>query len=239
MAQKLLMPKATAVWLVENTALSFEQIAQFCDLHLLEIKAIADGESTQGIKGLDPIHNGQITRDEITKGENNPEYKLKISEPKVRLPEPKHKKQKYTPLSKRHDRPNAILWFIRNHPNLKDSQISQLIGTTKNTIEHIRQRTHWNSANLVPIDPVTLGLCTQTDLNREVEKAEKNNPQILPKNISTTENQETLLPTSFTENLEIAVEEHQKNSAEKKKDLEAENIFSKLSPFKKDNHLEK
>jgi hypothetical protein len=134
MAQQLLMPKATAIWLVDNTALSFDQIALFCKLHPLEIKAIADGEASQGIKGLDPISNGQLTRDEISKGETMPMHKLEISTSKVQLPEKKRKGPRYTPLSKRQDRPNAILWLVRNHPELKDAQISRLAGTTKNTI---------------------------------------------------------------------------------------------------------
>ena len=160
MAQQLLMPKATAVWLVDNTALSFEQIAQFCKLHPLEVKAIADGESAQGIKGLDPIATGQLSRDEIARAEANPNHKLKLSEPKVRVPDSKRKGPRYTPVSKRQDRPNAILWLVRNHPELKDAQISRLVGTTKSTIEQIRERTHWNSTNLTAMDPVTLGLCT-------------------------------------------------------------------------------
>jgi hypothetical protein len=171
MAQQLLMPKATAVWLVDNTALSFDQIAQFCKLHPLEVKAIADGESSQGIKGLDPVATGQLSREEISAAEANPELKLKLSEPKVRVPESKRKGPRYTPVSKRQDRPNAILWLVRNHPELKDAQISRLVGTTKSTIEQIRGRTHWNAANLTPMDPVTLGLCTQIDLDLEVERA--------------------------------------------------------------------
>ena len=130
MAQQLLMPKATAVWLVDNTALSFDQIAQFCKLHPLEVKAIADGESAQGIKGLDPIATGQLSREEIARAEANPNHKLKLSEPKVRVPESKRKGPRYTPVSKRQDRPNAILWLVRNHPELKDAQISRLVGTT-------------------------------------------------------------------------------------------------------------
>ncbi|TNB49866.1 DUF1013 domain-containing protein [Martelella lutilitoris] len=176
MAQKLLMPKATAVWLVDNTALSFDQIAELCKLHPLEVKAIADGESAQGIKGLDPISTGQLSRDEIARAENNPNHKLKLSEPKVRVPESKRKGPRYTPVSKRQDRPNAILWLVRNHPELKDAQISRLVGTTKSTIEQIRDRTHWNSANLTPMDPVTLGLCSQIDLDLEVEKSAKDRP---------------------------------------------------------------
>ena len=161
MQEAPLMPKATAVWLVENTALSFDQVAEFCKLHPLEVKAIADGDAAQGIKGLDPIQTGQLTRDEIEKGVADPDHKLQLSRPKVGLPEakpgPKKKGPRYTPVSRRQDRPNAILWLIRNHPELKDAQIMRLVGTTKSTIAGIRDRTHWNAASLTPLDPVTLG----------------------------------------------------------------------------------
>ncbi len=178
MATAPLMPKATAVWLVENTSLSFDQIAQLCNLHPLEVKAIADGDAAQGIKGLDPILTGQLTREEIQAAEADPSHKLQIAEPKTRLPEAKPKKgPRYTPVSRRQDRPNAILWLVRNHPEIKDSQIMRLVGTTKSTISAIRERTHWNSANLTPLDPVTLGLCSQIDLDFEVQRAAKERPQ--------------------------------------------------------------
>jgi hypothetical protein len=171
------MPKATAVWLVDNTSLSFDQIAQLCSLHPLEVKAIADGDAAQGIKGLDPILTGQLTREEIAAAEADPNYRLHIADPKVRLPEAKPKKgPRYTPVSRRQDRPNAILWLVRNHPELKDSQIMRLVGTTKSTIAAIRDRTHWNSANLSPMDPVTLGLSSQIDLDLEVQRAAKEKP---------------------------------------------------------------
>lgn len=168
-----LMPKATAVWLVENTALSFDQIAEFCGLHPLEVKGIADGEVAQGIKGMDPVTTGQLTREEIARGENNLSHKLQLAVSKVELPPmPQTRKgPRYTPVSRRHDRPNAVLWLLRNHPELKDSQIMRLVGTTKPTIAQIRDRTHWNSAQLTPQDPVTLGLCSQIDLDAEVKKA--------------------------------------------------------------------
>jgi hypothetical protein len=219
MSSPLLMPKATAVWLVDNTALTFEQIAQFCNLHPLEVRAIADGESAQGIKGLDPIMNGQLSRDEIAAAEADPERKLKLSEPKVRVPESKRKGPRYTPLSKRQDRPNAILWLVRNHPELKDAQISRLVGTTKSTIDQIRERTHWNSANLQPLDPVTLGLCSQIDLDLEVQRASRGQPQ------PAAPVGDTLLPASVTERF----------SAEKKEDreLDADAVFAKLSSLKK------
>jgi hypothetical protein len=166
------MPKATAVWLVDNTSLTFDQIAEFCGLHVLEVKGIADGDVAHGIKGMDPISSGQLSREEIAKAELNPQHRLKLSEPKVEVPEVKTKRgPRYTPVSRRQDRPNAILWLLKNHPELKDSQIMRLVGTTKPTIIAIRERGHWNSPNLVAQDPVTLGLCSQIDLDAEVKKA--------------------------------------------------------------------
>ena len=172
-----LMPKATAVWLLDNTALSFDQIADFCKLHPLEVKAIADGDAAQGIKGMDPISTGQLSREEIERGEADPDYRLKLGESKVILPEAKKKKgPRYTPVSRRHERPSAILWLVRNHPELKDSQIMRLVGTTKTTIASVRERTHWNAAGLTPMDPVTLGLCSQIELDFEVQRAAKEKP---------------------------------------------------------------
>ncbi len=169
-----LMPKSTAVWLVENTALSFEQIAVFCGLHVLEVKGIADGEVAQGIKGTDPISSGQLAREEIALAEKKPTHVLRILASKVELPAFKPRKgPRYTPLSRRQDRPNAILWLVKNHPELKDSQMMRLVGTTKPTIDAIRDRTHWNAGNLSPLDPVTLGLCSQIELDAAVKKASK------------------------------------------------------------------
>ncbi|NHT76246.1 hypothetical protein C8J35_105256 [Rhizobium sp. PP-F2F-G38] len=221
MAQQLLMPKATAVWLVDNTALSFEQIATFCKLHPLEVKAIADGESAQGIKGLDPIATGQLSRDEIVRAEGNPNHKLKISEPKVRVPESKRKGPRYTPVSKRQDRPNAILWLVRNHPELKDAQISRLVGTTKSTIEQIRERTHWNSANLTASDPVTLGLCSQIDLDLEVERASKGRPLPTAADLGAT-----LEPAQETQRFSYGYER------EEEKEMDADAVFAKLKSLK-------
>lgn len=168
-----LMPKATAVWLVDNTSLTFDQIADFCKLHPLEVAAIADGDSATTIKGLDPIQTGQLARDDLEKGQANPDHRLTMLDNKVRVPVAKRKGPRYTPVSRRQDRPNAILWLLRSHPELKDAQIMRLVGTTKPTIESIRNRSHWNSNNLSPMDPVTLGLCSQLDLDLEVEKAAK------------------------------------------------------------------
>lgn len=243
MAQTLLMPKATAVWLVDNTALSFDQIATFCSLHPLEVKAIADGDSAQGIKGLDPISTGQLTREEIEKAQNNLNHKLQMAKPKVLVPERKKKAPRYTPVSRRQDRPNAILWLTRNHPELKDSQIIKLVGTTKPTIQAIRERSHWNSANLTPSDPVILGLCTQIALDAEVTKAAKN----LPPKPDHLEG-ETLLPISETAPLyQPAARETAINDADvfktpdrpakpaepEEPEYDVDSVFSKLADLKK------
>jgi len=195
-----LMPKATAVWLVENTALSFDQIAEFCGLHPLEVKGIADGEVAQGIKGMDPVTNGQLTREEIARAEKDSSHKLQLAESKVQLPPmPQTRKgPRYTPVSRRHDRPNAVLWLLRNHPELKDSQIMRLVGTTKPTIAQIRDRTHWNSAQLTPQDPVMLGLCSQIDLDAEVKKAAKRAERERKESGTDLEKAGTLLPASET-----------------------------------------
>src|SRR4051812_20034440 len=222
MAVAPLMPKATAVWLVENTALSFDQIAYFCNLHPLEVKAIADGDAAQGIKGLDPVQTGQLTREQIEQAEEDPEFKLKLSAPKVNLPEPKRKKgPRYTPVSRRQDRPNAILWLVRNHAELKDSQIMRLVGTTKSTIQAIREPTHWNAQNLQPMDPVTLGLCSQIDLDLEVPRAAKEKP------VDVEAQRATLLPASET----TTIRPREPEPAETKKpddDLNVDAVFAKL-----------
>ena len=174
MAQTPLMPKATAVWLVENTALTFDQIAEFCNLHPLEVKGIADGDVAQGIRGMDPIMSGELSRAELEIAEANNTHKLVLNKTSVDLPEVKSKKQKkYTPLSRRQDRPAAIAWLVRNHPELKDSEVIKLVGTTKTTIEAIRSRTHWNIGSIQPQDPVVLGLCTQIELDKLVLRASK------------------------------------------------------------------
>lgn len=172
MAQ-ILMPKATAVWLVENTTLSFEQIAAFCGLHPLEVQGIADGEVAIGIIGTDPTTNGQLTAEEIKRCEGDPAARLQQAKVSIPLPQTRSKGPRYTPVSKRQDKPDAVAWLVRHHPELSDAQISKLIGTTKQTIAQVRDRTHWNTANLRPRDPVLLGLCTQTDLNAAILKARK------------------------------------------------------------------
>ena len=217
-----LMPKATAVWLVENTALSFDQIADFCKLHPLEVKAIADGDAAQGIKGLDPVLTGQLTREQIEEAEANPDARLKLSDPKVRLPQPKSKKgPRYTPVSRRQDRPNAILWLVRNHPELKDSAIMRLVGTTKSTIAAIRDRTHWNAAALAPMDPVMLGLCSQTDLDFEVNRANKEKP-------APADTGATLLPASETTKKEPEAAPAAPEAEKKPGELDVNAVFAKL-----------
>ncbi|QDL91765.1 DUF1013 domain-containing protein [Paroceanicella profunda] len=166
-----LMPKATAVWLVENTTLTFAQIADFCGLHELEVNGIADGEVAQGMKGFDPIVNNQLTAKEIARVESDPAARLKLKFNPASEGEMKRKGPRYTPLSKRQDRPAAIAWLVKFHPELADSQIAKLVGTTKPTIQTIRERTHWNIANIQPVDPVALGMCRQVELDSAVQKA--------------------------------------------------------------------
>lgn len=163
-----LMPKATAVWMVENTALSFEQIADFCGLHPLEVQAIADGEVATGIVGLDPVANGQITRSELERCEADADLRLKLIITDFPQPRSKAKGARYTPVSKRQDRPDAIAWLLKHHPELTDAQLCKLIGTTKPTIQSVRDKTHWNAANIKPRNPVTLGLCVEADLEKAV-----------------------------------------------------------------------
>ena len=168
---KPLMAKATAVWLVDNTTISFKQIADFVGMHELEIQGIADGDVAAGVKGFDPIANNQLTQEDIDKAEKDPLHRLKLKYNAAAVGEEKRRGPRYTPLSKRQDRPNAILWLVKFHPELADAQIAKLVGTTKPTIQTIRERTHWNISNMQPIDPVALGLCKQTDLDAAVQKA--------------------------------------------------------------------
>jgi hypothetical protein len=182
------MPKATAVWLIDNTVLTFEQIGDFCGLHALEIQGIADGEVAVGIVGLDPVGNGQLTSEELKRCETDNTARLHLSKSAVPIIRRPTKGARYTPVSKRQDRPDAIAWLLRNHPELTDSQVQKLLGTTKDTITKIRDRAHWNIQNIKPRDPVSLGICSQTELTNAVEIAEareikrrereaKNNPK--------------------------------------------------------------
>jgi len=247
MADTPLMPKATAVWLVENTSLTFEQIADFCGLHMLEVKGIADDDVAQGIKGMDPISSNQLKREEIERGQEDPKYKLKLKKSSVVIPASNkklRKRPKYVPVSKRQDRPNAIVWLVRNHPELKDPQIIRLVGTTKPTIEKIKERTHTNISNFQPVDPVALGLCTQGDLDNEVELAAiriKREGGEMPKPAGTT-----LLPTAATtspaninpfdipqESSSSGADRSEAPSAEEAK-READNLFANF-PDKKES----
>ncbi|MCG6885453.1 MAG: DUF1013 domain-containing protein [Silicimonas sp.] len=168
---KPIMAKATAVWLVDNTTISFKQIADFCGLHELEVQGIADGDVATGVKGFDPIANNQLVQEEIDAAEKDSQHKLKLKFNAAAVGEEKRRGPRYTPLSKRQDRPASILWLVKFHPELSDAQISKLVGTTKPTIQSIRERTHWNISNIQPIDPVALGLCKQSELDAAVQKA--------------------------------------------------------------------
>ncbi len=227
-----LMPKATAVWLVDNTALSFDQIAEFCKLHPLEVKGIADGEVAAGIKGMDPVASGQLSRDEIAKAERDPNHRLKLLVSQVRVPEVKRRKgPRYTPLSRRQDRPNAILWLLRNHPELKDAQIMRLVGTTKTTIDQIRDRSHWNAANLAPMDPVTLGLCSQIDLDFEVARSAKDRPAVVE------DSGQTLLPAEVTTAPQAPADpfedfERPAMREEREERIDVNSVFAKLKQLK-------
>ncbi|HEV7292620.1 DUF1013 domain-containing protein [Devosia sp. RR2S18] len=237
MTQPLLMPKATAVWLVDNTALSFEQIAAFCTLHPLEVQGIADGDVAGGIMGANPIQNGQLTREEIEKAEADPSYRMKLSDPKVRVAAAKRKGPRYTPISRRNERPNAIKWLVRNHPELKDAQIMRLVGTTKSTIESVRESTHWNAPNLTAMDPVTLGLCSQIDLDLEVKRASKGTagPDEADEGTMLMTAEEALARAGGRAHAEAGAGEfgeHDRRPAEAQDDFDADSVFSKLKSLK-------
>lgn len=239
-----LMPKATAVWLIDNTALTFDQIADFCSLHILEVKGIADGDVDHGIRGADPIAAGQLTRLEIEDCQKDSNSRLKAIQKRDDLPDVARRVgKKYTPLSKRQDRPDSIFWLVRNHPELLDSQIGKLVGTTKSTIQSIRDRTHWNSANLTPLDPVSVGLCSQVDLDKAVQKAfkriEKRKAEdqdstiskgiTEPDDFKVEQNKETSLENN-NEKKEIIVEEH--TEEDPNKEYTSDNVFAKLNELK-------
>ncbi|KKB76058.1 cytoplasmic protein [Devosia soli] len=235
MSQPLLMPKATAVWLVDNTALSFDQIAAFCTLHPLEVQGIADGDVASGIMGVNPIQNGQLTKEEIEKGEADPNYRLKLSDPKVRVAAVKRKGPRYTPISRRNERPNAIKWLVRNHPELKDAQIMRLVGTTKSTIESVRENTHWNSANLTAMDPVTLGLCSQIELDLEVKRASKDAgiPNEIAEGTTLLTAEEALARANARqEEYGSQEEDGEGRRNQSHEDLDADSVFSKLKSLK-------
>jgi hypothetical protein len=231
------MPKATAVWLVENTALTFHQIADFCQLHELEVKGIADGDVAQGIKGLDPVATGQLAREELEKALADRNYRMKVQESKVILPPTKAKKgPRYTPVSRRQDRPDAIAWLLRYHPELTDAQIMKLVGTTKSTIQSIKERTHWNSQNIKPVDPVTLALCTQLELDLAVQRAAK---KLKKDQAESAPRAATLLPASETvarpgQTSHAAEAPVAKPEPAKEPEYDADSVFAKLKKLKVD-----
>ena len=239
MATPLLMPKATAVWLVDNTTLSFEQIAAFCGLHPLEVQGVADGDVASGIMGVNPIQNGQLTREEIEKAEADPSYRMKMSEPKVRVAAPKRKGPRYTPISRRNERPNAIKWLLRNHPEMKDAQIMRLVGTTKSTIDAVRDGTHWNNANITPMDPVTLGLCSQIDLDLEVKRASKGAaaPDEADQGTMLLTAEEALAGAASRAGAGelLEGEEGEERRPEREEELDADSVFAKLKSLKGDS----
>jgi hypothetical protein len=235
MATQLLMPKATAVWLVDNTALSFEQIAAFCGLHPLEVQGVADGDVAGGIMGVNPIQNGQLTREEIEKAEADPSYRMKMSDPKVRVPTTKRRGPRYTPISRRNERPGAIKWLLRNHPELKDAQIMRLVGTTKSTIDAVRDGTHWNTANIAAMDPVTLGLCSQIDLDLEVKRASKGaaTPDEAEQGTMLLTAEEALAAGRTTAPVPAGEEDSQPSRQRgAEEELDADSVFAKLKSLK-------
>ncbi len=222
MSDAILMPKATAVWLVDNTSLTFEQIADFCGLHPLEVKGIADGEVARDIRGADPIANGQLNREELDAAQDSPAYMMKAQKSRhAELLKPQKKAPRYTPVSRRQDRPDAIAWFLRSHPEVSDAQISKLLGTTKATIDQVRSRSHWNSSNIKPVDPVSLGLVMQLELDAVVRKAHEKKLKEDAKNGIVPEGP-SLRPAAETGVLEVEAEEP------RQKHLSQESVFSNL-----------
>jgi hypothetical protein len=200
-----LMRKATAVWLLDNTTLTFRQIASFCGLHELEVSGIADGEVASGIRGIDPIINSQLTAEEIKRCEADEQLDLQLFKNPAAVGEKKSRGPKYTPLSKRQDKPAAIAWLVKFHPEITDGQISRLIGTTKNTIKAIRERTHWNINNLTPTDPVILGLCKQIELQKILDKIPREKPNEQKINMSSDTEINVVEPSKslFSDNLDM------------------------------------
>jgi len=215
----ILMPKATAVWLVDNTSLTFEQVADFCGMHPLEVKGIADGDVAMGVRGADPISNGQLTRAEIAKAEDDSKYRMVAVKQKYSdLHQPNRKRgPRYTPLSRRQTRPDAIAWLVRNHPELTDGQISKLIGTTKTTITAVRDRTHWNANNIKPTDPVSLGLCSQIDLDAAVMKSSARRAKMDQERAESGE--DALVPA------EEVTKDVEAESAKRLEDIDLETLF--------------
>ena len=213
-----LMPHATASWLVDNTALSFEQIAEFCGLHILEVQAMADDLASSKYTGRDPVHSGELTHEEIEKGQADPAYKLKMQRAPVDVS--RTKGPRYTPVSKRQDKPDGIAWIIRNHPEISDAQIGKLIGTTRNTINAIRERSHWNIQNIQPKDPVTLGLCSQRELDAAVARAAKKAGTEAPEEVAVAESRDDR--AKLIEELRAERDAAAKAASEAAQDAEAE-----------------
>jgi uncharacterized protein len=242
-----LMAKATAVWLVENTTVTFKQIAEFCHLHELEVKGIADGDVATGVRGLDPVTGGQLTREEIAKAEADPDHKIQILESKVIDVKVKVSTSgpRYTPVSRRGDRPDAIQWLLRFHPELPDAAIMKLVGTTKHTINAVRDRTHWNIQTIKPVDPVSLGICTQIALDAAVQKAASRSGK---KTVGDGEALRTLIPASEVSGTEAyaraqediaaqaSANETVSEAAERRQneDIDADSVFAKLKGLKLD-----
>jgi hypothetical protein len=236
-----LMPKATAVWLVDNTTLTFRQIADFCGMHELEVAGIADGEVAVGIKGADPVRNNEVTAEDIKRCEADPAARLKLVRRDIAPPE-KKKGPRYTPVSKREDRPAGIAWLVRYHSELSDAQIAKLVGSTKPTIQSIRNRTHWNSANIQPTDPVALGLCKQAELDAAVQAAAERKAKAAPAADPSEDAKRGLLPveeslgadapdpdTAFREHASSQAEDEEdaeRRSLEKAEELDPEALFS-------------
>lgn len=219
----ILMPKATAVWLIDNTTLTFAQVAEFCGLHHLEVKGIADGDVAENMRGVDPVSGGELTREEIQKAEDDPDYRMHVATSKIaHIPQPKRKGARYTPVARRGDKPDAIAWFIRNHPEVTDPQISKLIGTTKSTITNVRDKSHWNSAEIKPVDPVTLGLCSQIELDEVITKASARRRKMDAAKAAETEGP-GLAPA---EQVETAVETPAEPETGSDKELSADDVFS-------------
>ncbi len=238
MSRAPLMPKATAVWLVENTTLTFKQIADFCHLHELEVKGIADGDVAIGVKGLDPVTGGQLTREEIAKAEADTGHALAILESKVDVQvKTSTAGPRYTPVSRRGDRPDAIAWLLRYHPELPDAAIMKLVGTTKHTINAVRERSHWNISSIKPVDPVSLGLCSQIALDFAVQKAANRK-----KVVGDVEAPRTLIPASEVEGTtahRMAMEEREAEAAAagtgREAELDADSVFARLKGLKTDD----
>ncbi|MEO3413534.1 DUF1013 domain-containing protein [Roseovarius sp. CAU 1744] len=237
---KPLMARATAVWLVDNTTISFKQIADFVEMHELEVQGIADGDVAAGVKGFDPIANNQLTQEEIDAAEKDPLHKLKLKYNAAAQGEEKRRGPRYTPLSKRQDRPASILWLVKFHPELADSQIARLVGTTKPTIQAIRERTHWNIANIQPIDPVALGLCKQSELDAAVQKAaakkakegeamsDDERRKLLSTEQSLEQDAEPRIPTAIEglETFSLSGGSDDEDDADKEKEYDADSFFN-------------